>query len=815
MNMNLNGAWKCHITDRGEHTYDIEGRVPGCVHTDLIRAGILPDLFWRTNNDCAEWVEACNVTYSRTFILDNIEDNTYINFEGLDTYCEVYLNGVKLGDCDDMFILWSFKIDSAAKAGENLIEVRFRSPVKEVEGLPRRIGAFTRERIYTRRMQCTYGWDWVARFVTMGIWRDVSIEVRRCDRLEGVYVYTESMNDYCAKVGISAEFSDVTCEKHADITVTDPDGTVVFSRSRRIIPTIKGATDAVIKEYADISGAKLWYPVGYGEHPLYTFKLSVDGEVLKEFKFGIRTVEIIEIEDKPDSPEAKLAKELKKYPQLVEWDRNENSSCFILLVNGVRVFCAGANYVPCEPFPSDATAEKFEKLASLAEYGGYNMLRVWGGGIFENDEFYSACDRHGIMVTQDFLMACGAYPEEDNDFVEKLKLETKHAAMYLRNHPCLIWWTGDNENAIKGDDNDPDYRGRRAALESIAPILEKLDPKRRFLPSSPYGGVPYASGVRGTTHNTQYLDHIFRYIDADDYSSYREFFDSFLSRFCTEQGIMGMPYISSLRKFMTDEDIFGEDTSVSEYHTKSNPALKMSLYGYVERMTRSFIGDWKDGVERTENMQKLQCERIRMTLELFRRNAWYSSGMIYWMYNDCWPAANSWSHVDYYCAPKPAFYAFKRCAKPFVASITEHDGYITVYASHAGNGKSRGVGRLYSYNMVTGEEKWEKNLEFDVSNDSKVIFKAELSCFAELLDRETVLIFDTEYDRAYFHLYTPAEMNFGDGKFTVVSEDSDGITVRADGCVPVLLLDVPYLLSDNSFFMKSGEVRTLRKIHQI
>ena len=813
--MTLNGIWKCHITDNGEHTYDIDGHVPGCAHTDLIKAGILPDLYRRTNNDCAGWVEACSVTYSRTFTLDAVEENTYINFEGLDTYGEVFLNGIKLGDCDDMFITWSYKIDGAVKVGENLIEVRFRSPVKEVEGLPLRIGAFTKERIYTRRMQCTYGWDWVARFVTMGIWRDVNIEVRRRDRFEGVYVYTESVNDYCAKVGIVAEFSDITGEGMADITVTDPDGKAVFKRSRRIIPNIKGASDTAIREYADIPDARLWYPVGYGEHPLYTFKLSVGEEILKEFKFGIRTVEIIEIEDKPGSPEAKLAEKLKKYPQLVEWDRNETSSCFTLLVNGVKVFCAGANYVPCEPFPSDATAEKFEKLAALAEYGGYNMLRVWGGGIFENDEFYSACDRHGIMVTQDFLMACGAYPEEYDDFIEKLKLETEHAAMCLRNHTCLVWWSGDNENAIKGDINNPDYRGRRAALEGIGPILERLDPKRRFLPSSPYGGVPYASGVRGTTHNTQYLNHVFNYIEKSDFSDYREFFDSFLSRFCTEQGVMGMPYVSSLRRFMTDDDIFGDDTSVSEYHTKSNPALKISLYGYIERITRSLIGDWKNGYERTENMQKLQCERVRMTLELYRRNAWYSSGMIYWMYNDCWPAANSWSHVDYYGAPKPAFYSFKRCAKPFVASITERDGKLVVYASHAGCGGAAGVGRLYSYNTVSGEEKWEKNLSFDVANGSEIIFEADISDFVGLLDRETVLIFDTEYDRAYFHLYAPAEMNFGSGKFVVVSEDADSITVRADGCVPVLLLDVPYLLSDNSFFMKSGEVRTLRKVQKL
>ena len=387
--LNLCGTWQCHMTDGAAHTYDISASVPGCVHTDLQAAGILGDLFWRTENDTCQWVEYCDVTYSRIFSVNEVHNNTYLTFEGLDVYCSVWLNGVCIGEADDMFHPWSYPVDDVLKTGENMLEVRFRSPVREVEGLPKRGGAFTTERLYTRRIQCTYGWDWVARFVTMGIWKSVYLETHTANRFRDVYVYTKDINTYAAQIAVRASFADITGDAFADFTILDPNGKSVYTRTRKLLPMKKGDSDTTVSFYADITDAQLWYPLGYGEQPMYTLCISVNGEEVSHTRFGIRTVILLEIEDAPDSADAALAAKLKETPQLKEWDRNEGSSCFHLLVNGIRIFCTGANWVPCEPFPSAETDKKLRLLVRRAADGGYNMLRVWGGGIFEHDAFYN------------------------------------------------------------------------------------------------------------------------------------------------------------------------------------------------------------------------------------------------------------------------------------------------------------------------------------------------------------------------------------------------------------------------------------------
>ena len=412
--------WTSHIVSPdGAHDYTVPAAVPGCIHTDLQKAGLLGDLFWRENAESCQWIENCDMTCTGVFTIGEIPHDPALLFHGLDCYAAVYLNDVRLGETDNMFIPWRFSVKDSLKAGENVIRVEFRSPVREVAGLPRRSAAFTSERLYTRRIQCTYGWDWVGRFVTMGIWRPVELVSEEADALnhdrlgtgnEGIYVWTENVNPFGAQVGIRLRFLDVTGDAWVHMTAAGPDGQIVWKKKRRILTT-SDPRNAEIRETADIPDPKLWYPSGYGDQPLYTLTCAVygrEGTLTAEKKqvFGIRTAVILETEDAPGSEWAKKAIRLKQYDHLREWDRNEGSSRFCLLVNGKEIFCQGANWVPCEPFPSAETPEKIRRLVELARIGGVNMLRVWGGGIFENDALYTACDEAGILVTQDFLMAC-------------------------------------------------------------------------------------------------------------------------------------------------------------------------------------------------------------------------------------------------------------------------------------------------------------------------------------------------------------------------------------------------------------------------
>ena len=296
------------------------------------------------------------------------------------------------------------------------------------------------------------------------------------------------------------------------------------------------------------------------------------------------------------------------------------------------------------------------------------MIRIWGGGAFESKHFYDECSRLGITVTQDFLMACGSYPEDEDWFIEELKKEAKYAARLMRNQPCLMWWSGDNENAVNGCDTDENYQGRRSAYEGIAPILYNEDPMRRFLPSSPFGGKKYASNTVGTTHNTQYLGEMFGYFLQDDCSDYKEFFKKFRARFIAEEPQMGAISLPSLKKIMGDEYIY-EGDEMWLYHTKTNPCLPHELYEYIVGFARAVLGDFKDGKDRVFKFRYIQYEWIRVVMEQMRREKGFCSGIVYWMLNDCWPAASGWSLIDFYNLPKDAYYSFKRCAKPVVSSI--------------------------------------------------------------------------------------------------------------------------------------------------
>lgn len=811
--MLLNGEWNCKgLGPDGEELF-LSANVPGCVHTDLLKNSPINDIFYRDNAESVQWIERWDFTYTKTFFVDYLEENAFIIFEGLDTYCDIYLNGFKIGSADNMFIPHEYCVDNIIHQGENTLEVRFFSPIKMTKDLPPRPAAFTSERLYTRRIQCTYGWDWVGRFVTMGIFRDVRLEFRKPNSISSAYVYTKNINPYSAQIALEANISNLIIDlDDILITILDPDENQIYAKKRRIL-------DAAIYETIDIPTPRLWYPIGYGEQPLYTLVLATSNST-QRIKFGIREVTVLQIEDTPDSEYYKKCCELRQLKHLQQWDHNESFSGFIVLVNGVKIMCKGANWIPCEPFPSAETPEKIEKLVFLAADAGVNMLRVWGGGIFEQPAFYDACDKMGILVTQDFLMACGSYPEEDDYFIEQLKKESKAAALALRNHPCLAWWSGDNENALSGNENILNYSGRRAAFEGIAPVIRQYDPYRLFFPSSPYGGIPYASATKGTTHNTQFLGSIFEYILKSDFADFREYLSQFLARFNAEQPILGMPFISSLRKFLTNDDIFGENTYMLEYHTKNNPYLgEFTIFNYVDMMTRKLFGEYKDGVDRVFKMQHLQCEWVRISMELYRRNKWFSSGIIYWMFNDCWPAAVSWSIIDYYGKPKPAYYAFKRGAKPVIAAIDEKNGKRSVYVCNDSLKSVSGKGEIYLLNTKSNQIIWSQPFEFSVrENISEKVLEFDSRDILKLETKETILICDINgdfgSDRAFFVSSSYRNKDFGNGKLIILEQTAEYITVTADGYVHIAVLDVPYILEDNCFPLLKDEVRKIKIINR-
>lgn len=818
--INLNGKWHCCGYAPDGKTLELDGTVPGCVHTDLEKAGIIPPPLYGFNAEECQWIEQWSWYYERSFDCDKPCEDAYLSFTGLDTVCDIYLNGVRLGSADDMHVPHTFRVGKALKSGENLLRAVFYPPVLLTRARPDRGAAFTAERLYTRRMQCTYYWDWVGRFVTCGIFGDVSLIFPGVADIDNVYVYTKSIDSDSAQIGVVMSFAVNGEGANAEYSISDPNGEVVFKKVRPIV----GSSFA---EKLDIPSPKLWYPNGYGESPLYSLSLTVtspDGSVSdsKTVEFGIRTIKILELPDPCGSEYYRKCLEAKKAPHVsgenAFWDRNNEFSGFIVVINGVKIMCKGANYVPCEPFPSAETDEKITDILTLTAEAGMNTVRIWGGGIFERDLFYDICDRLGIIVIQDFLMACGNYPEDDPLFRDRLAEEAEQAAVRLRNHPSLAWWNGDNENGMDADESMTQYKGRTAAIDVIAPILRKLDPYRDFLPSSPYGGTPFGSVTVGTTHNTNYIGQWFDYIRTTELDDYREFFDGFLSRFCAEEPLLGTSFTSSLKRYMSDKGLIGEDGFAEwRYHTKNNPSeyfRTFEIYDYMAASAEKLLGKAADGEALVNKMQYLGYEWVRITAELYRRNKFYSSGLLYWMLDDCW-TGSVWSMIDYYNLPKPSWYAMKRVCKPVICSLAEKNGKYEVYVCNDSLKPICGEADLFLLNTVTGERLYTDKLAFSIGeNRSETVISVAKSDLLPFMTESTLLICEISgegfRDRSHFFEKRPQDVVFPDEKPEIVQQGDDHITLRADRYIHAVMLDGDFIFDDNCFSLLPGETKTVR-----
>lgn len=784
--VDLCGIWEF----RGEDGAWREGTVPGCVHTDLFS----PDeMFWEKNSEKCQFIENQNWEYVKEFQIDELPEDGELVFEGLDTYCDIYLNDTKVGSVQNMFIPHKFSVDGILREGSNTLKVQFFSPIKAVECKESLPGCFTTERLHSRRMQCTYGWDWVERFVTCGIYRPVYLVFHNKMELEHVYVFTDQVDAYSTQIKIIEHFRGFENGTLVTTEVLDPLGEVIHCNKSWC-----QEEESVL--YCDVEKPQLWYPHTYGEQPLYTLRITV-GEQVTCQKFGIRTVKILQMKD-TDETIIQKCKALQKTQSGVVWDKNEDFTGFILLVNGVRIFCTGANWVPCEPFPSAETEEKITKNLEMAVSAEINMLRVWGGGLFEKQHLYDECDRLGILVTQDFLMACGTYPETDEEFQKHLRKEAEFAAIYLRNHPSLVWWTGDNENAVSGDDTQENYCGRLSARKIIAPVLEKYDYNRRFLFSSPYGGKTYASKTRGTTHNTNFLGDMFGYFAREDMSDYREYWKEFLARFIAEEPVMGAVCKRSLNAFVAAEN--QSDYSMLLHHSKGNPGLPRELFDYMNDFTKGLFGEYQDFEDHYFKMRYLQYEWIRFTLGYARSNLWFNSGMVYWMFNDCWPAFMGWALVDYYLRPKSGYYALQHFGKPISAYIEKIENAYQLHVSGILEKNTACDLRVSVLNMETNQ------LRTVLAEKTAVCANVASRSLEVQLDTNAILIAEVSTeDYTVRNWYREGAPKLAKTDAIVYQKTDDGVELQAARYVHIVEIEGVEAPSDNYFSLLPGEKRII------
>lgn len=642
----LNGIWSL----RGKPQEDplatdisLEATVPGCAQLELSKAGYLPsDLFMGENIRETEKYEEYEWTYSRTFIAPENKKNAYLVFEGVDCIAEYFLNGTKLGESMNMMISHEFPVEDILRDGENLLEVHLKSTMVEAH-----YDSYTVASIMTwgtsplepemRRPPHTYGWDIMPRAVTSGIWRDVKLEIR--DKLNFSQLYFKTSTYECTLIyEIDSKWSDF---KNIEIEAFGECGDSSFYARKPILDASKAG-----KLDLKINNPKPWWPHGYGEANIYdtVIRIYSNGRLIHEENesFGLRSVKL----DMTDSTDGFNGR-------------------FRFLINDVEIMCKGSNWVPLDAFHC-RDAERYDEALSLFKDIGCNIIRCWGGNVYEDKKFFDFCDRNGIMVWQDFAMACRIYPKTDK-FERLIKEEALWVVRKLRNHPSLVLWAGDNEIDI----NVMGFAKpsiNRITREVIPQIIEQNDIGRPYLPSSPYISDKLYESI---SELSPAEDHVWG--PRDYYKS--GFYKYNKASFISEIGYHGCPCIDSIKKFITPERVWPYQNNSEWILHSSDQTGNDSRVMLMEKQVRQLFGSVPTEPESYILASQIsQAEAKKYFIERMRVGRPNKTGIIWWNLLDGWPQMSD-AVVDYYFTKKLAYDFIKRSQSPFCIIADEIDNW--------------------------------------------------------------------------------------------------------------------------------------------
>jgi len=668
--LDLNGTWKLQEFDPGAGvpdqafapTYDdsdwLPAEVPGDVHTSLVAAGRLDPPFYHMNVEKCQWVERREWWYRTSFTGPDPGDTDrhFLVFEGLDTYATIYLNGEEIGSHQNMFVPARFDVTGKIRPGEsNVLAVRFDPVLERIGGreVPGQWAGYGPERVWVRKAQCHFSWDWAPRLVSVGIWREVRLEGFRSARLKDVFFRTEEIAQDQARVRVTVDVEAWSATEPLTVQVC-------MSRESQSIaaevPLIEGMAEVVL----DIAQPALWWTHDLGKPALYDLRVSLRAgdETLDthQERVGIRTIRVDQSPD-PEEPGTKF---------------------FTFVLNDVPIFAKGANWIPADSFISQVTEDRYRELLELAVEANMNMLRVWGGGLYEKPAFYRLCDELGILVWQDFMFACARYPDYDPEFYAEVEREAELVVRRLRNRPCLALWCGNNENdwiedIVYWQEPGHDFPGRKIYHELLPRIVAELDPTRLYWPSSPYGGNDHNDEREGDRHNWQVwhgaiYPRRFGEEPKRDFSpagvSFRHYAED-PARFISEFGMHAAPILETLRRNVPPEELyFGSEGLL--YRNKDYPKDKGN------NLMLAHTGLPKDLNQYIDFSMIAQAEGLKFGIEHYRRRKPHCSGTLFWQLNDTWPGL-SWSVLDYYAFPKAGYFYARRAYAPVMASFKRED----------------------------------------------------------------------------------------------------------------------------------------------
>lgn len=806
-NHDLKGNWQ--FAEAGTNDW-LPATVPGCVHTDLLANGKIEDPYYRLNEHDLQWIDKKDWSYKTNILVDAplLEfDRIILEFNGLDTYADVSLNGQPLLSSDNMFREYIVDVKSFLKIGDNELLVTFRSPIKE--GIKKydanpywvpvsgndlaEIGQVEGGKmvsVYTRKAGYHFGWDWGPRLVTSGIWRPVYLRAWNEARMTDLQIFQHE---------VSKEKATFTAQVTVDAQEAKA-ATINIEIAGQVLAKANVQLQAGVADYQvdfEIANPKLWWTNGLGEQHLYIIDAKMDignHYTGASRRIGIRTLKLVR-------------------------NKDDKGTSFYVELNGVPVFMKGANYIPNDIFPSRVTHQMYVNVINTAKTSNMNMLRVWGGGIYENDEFYHLCDEAGILVWQDFMFACAMFPG-DQAFLDNVKAEAEDNIKRLRNHPSLAIWCGNNEilaawfgwgwkkqEEAKSQENaDKIYATYQEIFHKILPeAVAQYDPDRFYWASSPSSGtgIP-ADLVNGDEHFWGV------WWGKEPFSNYA----THLARFMSEYGFQSFPELKTVKQYAIPED-YDILSEVMKSHQRSSIGNETIEYYLLQDYKKP-----KDFESFLYVNHVLQAEGIKFALEGHRRAMPYCMGSLYWQINDVWPVA-SWSSTDYYQRWKALQYYVKKGFAPVLVSPFREGGKLKV---NVVSDKLEPLKATLKLRVIDFEGKliWDESKAIEIpANSSACYFEADEAAFLKGKDAKSQLLVCELFDGDQkigcnnFYLTQVKNLNLTAPKVEYTAEPAEGgfkLILKTDKLAKNLYLtigDEEGFFSDNYFDLLPGEEQSI------
>lgn len=791
--LSLDGEWLFRSDSDNEW---LPALVPGDVHIDLLNNQKIEDPLYGTNAERCRWIEEKIWIYRKVFNIEKgfIQRKVELIFNGLDLDAEIFLNGEKIGENHNAFIPCAIDVTNVIREGDNELLVYLDVGKKRVKDKPLdryRVGE-DYYRIWMRKPQFVFGWDWGPYLPTCGIWRSVELRSYESSAIRDVFIRSDILKDK-ARVDIDIELENFNPESIEIKLFLSLNGDEEYGIGERFI-----LNPGINKKFysLEISDPKLWFPQPLGEPYLYSFNVTISDKdrVLDSYScnYGIRKIELIQ-------------------------EPIDEGESFIISINGKRVFCKGADWIPADSVIANVSKEKYEKLIRFAREANFNMFRVWGGGIYEDSYFYKLCDKNGIMVWQDFMFACAPYPDDDPEFMKEVEREVASVVRQLRNHSSIVLWCGNNENQwihYMGAWGGRDTRlyGLNIYNELIPRLLKELDPTRPYWPSSPYGGEDPNSELCGDRHAWQLS------IQRDDpyervnYKLYALDKGKFISEF----GQLSPPLKKSLEEFTPREELY-LDSPTWKFH--NNTFERGNIRAGLERF---FIPQEKLSLEEyLISGQMIQAEALKFALEHWKNRMFNTAGELFWMYSDCWGTTGGWTVVDYYLRKKPSYYYVKKVYEPIHISFRVGNNSLEIMVTNE-TYKSLTLDVEYGIESFDGiilmKGKGSLNLppigpikvgEIDTSRILKT-YKNKVFVYAKLYDKNVCISSNRTFLVDFKDLDLPEAKVIP--RLSLIRDNEYQMTLSTDNFAWFVCIDCPddVELSDNYFDIFPREEYTIR-----